>query len=286
LSIITLAAFLFLFSWPEFSAAADLCKFAPRAFNNDGGISLGLGLELSKALSTYDILGKTDLSFNLKGNLGADGKTGLNDYLNADLKLKADRLWNDQYLYFAVIGGLESDQTLTTKQYYYGAKLGFSPRLSAGVSRFNIFDWPSAAYRWASREDKTFSPIGAMPTFYCGYDLVDPSSGVVKDLHKSDTAVPRLKLEASYQAPLSFANQVFVAFDLRYYKETNPTAAVIAAQMDRFKYFSVALNFSGIIINEYLGGPYIGYKTGTLPLDAKNDHILEAGINFTVSPIK
>jgi len=195
----------------------------------------------------------------------------------ADTMLK--NMTNQFYIDFSFIGGLESNQSFTEKQYYYGGQLGFDAKAwnpDSTLAQYNIFDWPFAAIRWLSGTDETFLPRGStIPTVLIGVDLVDPQSGVVKQVHSDKSTFTRLRSEASFRTPIVEImknNLAYFEADYRYYKEFNASGETKKEKLDKFEYFTSALILSN--------GIFVSYSTGKLPLDAKKDQVYELGFKF------
>ncbi len=189
------------------------------------------------------------------------------------------RITNQFYIDFSLIGGLESNQSFTEKQYYCGGQLGLEAKAwnpSSTLARYNIFDWPFAAIRWLSQSDEKFRPRGStIPTVLIGADLVEPQSGVVKQVHSDDQTFTRFRLEAAFRTPIArIPNSDFAYFEAnyRYYQEFTASSEVKQANFDNFQYLGSEL----ILPN----GLFVGYSTGRLPLDAKSDQVYELGFKF------
>jgi hypothetical protein len=195
----------------------------------------------------------------------------------SDTMLK--NMTNQFYFDFSIIGGLESNQSFTEKQYYYGGQLGFDAKAwnpNSILAHCNFFDWPFAAIRWLSGSDNKFSPHGStIPSILVGIDLVDPQSGVIKKVHSEKSTFTRLRIEASFRTPIveiMTNNLAFFEADYRYYREISASGDVKKEELDKFEYFSAALILSN--------GIYMSYSTGKLPFDAKNDKVYEFGFKF------
>jgi len=252
--------------------AEDAIKL--KSFSTDNGIkSLGLSLNYSWVLSST-------AAASLRGNISGDNRVSLNDFLDMNVNDEIFSPFGITSLYFNGGLGFESDQTFKNDQIYFGGNLTYAP--STTNKEYNVFDWPFAALRWLFRQEKVNT--GIMPSFLAGYELTDPQSGSTVSTHTNGATYPRLHLEASMNTPLIWnpgSPNIYIEMDYRYYKETNPSDATIDAGLDRFEYFAIAMKFPRCEILGN-GGPYIGISTGTLPLDSKTDHVLEAGINYAL----
>ncbi|HBE76387.1 MAG TPA: hypothetical protein DDW65_01185 [Firmicutes bacterium] len=201
---------------------------------------------------------------------------------SAEFKAFATALRNqmsDQYyIDFSAIGGLESNQSFTDKQFYYGIQLGLDLKAwnpQSKLAKYNIFDWPFALIRFLSDNDRTFSPRGsAIPAVLFGLDMVDPLTGTVKKLHQDDSFFTRWRAETSFRTPLSLRNSIFFEASYRYYWEPGASNLIQQNSMDRFGYFAAAITMPS--------GIFASYATGKLPSDLENDQVYELGFKLNL----
>ena len=183
-------------------------------------------------------------------------------------------------LYWSVAGtgGLESNQKFTTKQYAYGFDASLDVKAwnrNSVLAGLNIFDWPFALVRWLSGTDADFTPLGStFPTLIAGIKRVVPRDGDPRYAIDSSGAFNRVNLEAAFRTPVGslLGNEAYFEADFRYYREINPTSAIVAARLDRQSYFTGALTMAD--------GLFVSYTTGRLPFDAQDDQIYELGFKF------
>jgi hypothetical protein len=273
---------------------------------NQAGLSFSVNLEgnvsFNREVNPNDFL-NSNLSLHFFNSLG--GAVKVNDEVKTELNKLADELANIEnrddlfksqvlktftdtmlknmtsqfYADFSLVGGLESNQSFTEKQYYYGGQLGFDAKAwnpNSILAQYNIFDWPFAAIRWLSGTDDKFSPRGStIPTVLFGIDLVDPQSGVIKQVHSDKSTFTRFRLEAAFRTPIVEVmknNLAYFEADYRYYDEFNPSDETKKENLSNYGYFSSALILSN--------GIFISYSTGKLPMDVKNDEVYELGFKF------
>jgi hypothetical protein len=187
-------------------------------------------------------------------------------------------LSNQYYFDVSFIGGLESNQSFSEKQYYYGGQLGFDAKAwnpHTALARYNIFDWPFAAIRWLSGNDESFSPRGStIPTLLAGIDLVDPQSGVIKEIQSGKSTFPRFRTEISFRTPLNKYDKVFFEANYRYYQDINASADIKDSGLSKFEYFVTAITMSN--------GMFVSYSSGRLPFDLQKEQVYELGFKFNL----
>jgi hypothetical protein len=186
---------------------------------------------------------------------------------------------SDQYyIDFSAIGGLETNQSFTEKQLYYGLQFGLDLKAwnpGSALAKYNIFDWPFALIRFLSDNDNTFSPRGsAIPTLLLGVDMVDPLTGTVKQLHEDKSFFTRFRAETSFRTPLSLKNSIFFEASYRYYWEPNASSLVKRNSVDRFGYFGAAITIAN--------GIFASYSTGKIPSDLEGDRVYELGFKLNL----
>jgi hypothetical protein len=182
------------------------------------------------------------------------------------------------YWSVAGTGALESNQKFTTKQYAYGFDASLDVKAwnrNSVLAGLNIFDWPFALVRWLSGTDADFTPLGStFPTLIAGIKRVVPRDGDPRYAIDSSGAFNRVNLEAAFRTPVGslLGNEAYFEADFRYFREVNPTPAIVAARLDRQAYFTSALTLAD--------GLFVSYTTGRLPFDAQDDQIYELGFRF------
>jgi hypothetical protein len=189
----------------------------------------------------------------------------------------------DQYYFdLSATGGLESDQTFETKQYYYGVQIGLKVKgwnadRSAWAS-FNIFDYPAALLRVFSGVDKNWRPRGSsFPEILIGIDHIEPDAGTPREtIASDDSAFERIRFETSFRTLAASYNGVnaFLEANYRYYEEIDPSDNTEASELETYSYFTIAL------LMPKANGLYFSYTTGKLPLDVKEDQVYEIGFKY------
>jgi hypothetical protein len=178
------------------------------------------------------------------------------------------------YLDLSLRAGLESDQDFRQKQYVYGIHLGLDLKAwnkESYLANLNIFDWPFAVLRVFTGYDRELSPRGStIPTILAGIDQVDPKNDILRFSAGDESSYPRLSGEISFKTPVSRSADFGANF--RYYRELNASPAVKNANLDEYRYFTLALTLSN--------GMYVSYATGKLPFDDKDDEVYELGFRY------
>lgn len=189
----------------------------------------------------------------------------------------------DQYYFdLSAKGGLESDQSFNTKQYYYGLHAGLIAKgwnaNKSVLARFNILDYPTALLRLISGADKHWRPRGSsFPEFLIGIEHVDPDSDTPREtLAGDDSSYERIRFEASFRTlAVTYNNSdAFLEANYRHYEEISPSDSVEATGLDTYSYFTIAL------VMPKANGLYLSYTSGELPLDRKNDQVYELGFKY------
>jgi hypothetical protein len=281
-----------------------------RYFEDDGPTVIGQAVSLKadgKVAFDPDVNPEnfltSEISVSLFGSHGGvvPGTAALFDMMNAldDSLVKIDseedldksRFWLQlsgivqnhlsTQLYWSIAGSasLEANQRFSTKQYVYGFDASLDVKAwnrQSVLAGMNVFDWPFAFLRWLSGNDADFTPLGStIPTVIVGLKRVDPQSGDPRWLVDSSGAFYRVNLEAAFRTPVGsvMGKSVFFQADVRYYREIDPTPAIVTAHLHHQTYFSGSLTLAN--------GMFISYSTGRLPFDAHDDHIYELGFNFS-----
>ena len=291
----------------SYSYAKDIARheFSPKSakhsglvldFSANGNIAVDRKLnpndflDTKLSLFTYQSRGGTSTSSDAEGlwlNAQEDHVADIED----EAELNASPVWeefsgfilnslSDQlYWDLSFNGGLESNQSFSTKRYYYGGHFsliakGWNSKESM-LAKFNILDYPTATIRWLSGVDKKLRPRGsAFPELLVGLDQVFPQDDDPRKLISADDSdFARVKVEASFRtlAGRYRGNNAFLEANFRHYREIAPSRAVRRAELDEFTYFTV-----GFIVPE-ANGLFMSYTTGELPFDAKDDQVYEIG---------
>jgi hypothetical protein len=189
--------------------------------------------------------------------------------------------------YWEVAGSaaLEADQKLDSKQWTYGVRAMFELKAwndSSALAKFNLLDYPFAATRALTGYESgcaggsgCFKPRGtAWPSVLVGLDRVSAADDAPRALVGETGDYSRLRLEASFRTPVARygADELYVSVSYRYYEELDASAAVRAADLDSFRYFTVALGGDD--------GIYVSYTDGRLPFDFVDDQVFELGYQF------
>ena len=120
-------------------------------------------------------------------------------------KIMNDNISPFYYLDASFVGGLESNQKFTSKQYYYGAQAGIDVKSwssQSALNYYNIVDVPFAVIRYFSGADADFTPRGLFPTVQIGIDMVNPESGVVVSPSGNKDNFGRFRTEVAFRTPL------------------------------------------------------------------------------------
>ena len=192
--------------------------------------------------------------------------------------IMSSHLSTQVYFDIAADGGLESNQSFSRKQYTYGLNgaliaKGWSP--NSAIARFNVFDYVPAAIRWASGLDDKFTPSGSsFPNILVGIDQVMPQDTDPRTIAGDATDYARGRVEIGMTSHLGRFMGEMISFqgNFRHYQEIDPVAAVRAADLDKYSFFTAA-----ILLPK---NTYVSYSTGKLPLSAADDQIYEAGFKF------
>ncbi|MCH9661738.1 MAG: hypothetical protein K0U54_12610 [Bacteroidetes bacterium] len=214
------------------------------------------------------------------------------------ISMARSKLTNQVALQAGARFGYETDQAFSNKQLVYGGELGvafsgwekFDQRTWGTIStaaKFNIFDYPFAAIRWATRLDEGFAPRSlSFPSARIGIELVDPIDNDPRADFGDNTTFPRFHLELSFKTPLfefpedglfgegilNLVGLVYFDVNFRYYQEIGATSEVKSANLDDPTY--LVLTVAGT------NGPFISYAHGRLPFDRKNDQVYQLGYKF------
>mgnify|MGYP001548377083 CR=1 FL=1 len=171
---------------------------------------------------------------------------------------------------------LESNQDFTSRQMAYGLQLGGVIRAwndESAWAQFNVFDWPFAALRYLSGADQGFHPSGqALPLVLVGIDQVNPEKNEARLAVDPDkSSYGRVRGEVSLKTRVARLNgkDLWFVANYRHYSEVSPSAVIRSAQLDRFEYVALGLEFEN--------GLGVTYSTGKLPLDRAADRVFDIG---------
>jgi hypothetical protein len=197
-------------------------------------------------------------------------------------------LTNQFYYGFGGDVSLESNQTFTTKQTLYGVHIAVDFKDWSGTSAwstFNFFDYPFAALRALTGYDcdrrgsaegvkpqKCFQPSGtAWPTLLFRASRVQPEEDDPRALAGDTSDYTRLDFEASFRSAVAklAGDELYITLNYRRYEERDPSQLVQAANLDRFKYFTITIGGDD--------GMYVSYADGKLPLAFADDQVVELG---------
>lgn len=176
---------------------------------------------------------------------------------------------------------LESDQQFAQRQWTYGVNAALSVRDwrdESWVSWLNLPDYPFALLRGITDgAQPLFQPSGhAFPALIAGLDLVDPKDN--KDrlaIDPDKSRYQRWRGEIAFKTKVAKLAGVEVWFSASYkiYEERGASAAIRAANQDRFDYTAARLD---------VGKIFVTYARGKLPLDRTSDKVYELGYKFSL----
>lgn len=173
---------------------------------------------------------------------------------------------------------LESNQDFSSRQPTFGVSLGgrlVSWNPDSALSVFNLFDYPTAAFRWLAGTDEEFTPDGeAWPTVVVGLDYVEASEDELRSAVTTDDDFLRLRVEAGFRSRLLDLGDdaAFLSLGWRLHREFGAPGAIETADLDQYSHLQAAVSL--------LSGWAITYSAGRLPLDASDDSVF--GLGFSV----
>jgi len=185
---------------------------------------------------------------------------------------------NQYYTDFSLVGGLESNQLFTKKQWVLGSELAYDMKLwntNSNSNIFNVFDYPFALLRMLSGTDKKFTVDGStFPTILVGIDYVKPLADSIRERYGDSSSYIRVKAEVGFKTKLAKISDQVIYFvsDYRIYKELNPSASLVKAGYDLYNYFVASIQSSS--------GFFVSYSYGKLPFDAVNDKVYSLGWQY------
>ncbi|MGA1794562.1 MAG: hypothetical protein ACMUIL_01780 [bacterium] len=195
------------------------------------------------------------------------------------VRINRSHLSTQIYTELSVDAGMESNQSFTKKQYYYGLHAGLDVKAwnpDSTLAKYNILDYPFALTRYLLGNDPKWMPRGSvLPTLLVGIDQVNPQDNDPRELAGDDTDFARIRMEASYRTLVGHMNghSTFFEMNFRYYQELDPVDTIKDATLDQYTSLSAALLLPR--------GMYISYATGRLPLDAEEDRVYELGFRYS-----
>lgn len=174
--------------------------------------------------------------------------------------------------------GYETDQSFDHRQLTYGGRvaLDIKPwRRNSALGNLNLLDWPFALTRWLTGMDPRPRVRGAaFPTFIAGIDQVKPDEDSLRAAVGDLDAFTRFVGEVGFRTVAARvpSGLVYASANARIYQELGASAAIEAADLDRFLYFVVALTAPE--------GLFVSYSTGQLPFDRRDDQVYEIGFRY------
>ncbi len=218
--------------------------------------------------------------------VGAENSRLCDREINALTKRYRDVIGRNFNVRLVANVGIETDQSFSATQVTYGGSvfLGFnSYNKQDKIKYLNILDYPAAMVRgFAGFEGDGFAPSGLnFPTVRFAVDQVDPDDQSPRALIAGDDSnYSRLNIEAAYRSPLFKVGKtpieqingdvIYLTASYRYYRELSPSDIVRAAGLVDQRLWTVSL--TGL-----LGGLYVSYSNGELPLDVERDNVVEIG---------
>lgn len=190
----------------------------------------------------------------------------------------SSQLTTQIFVDLSIVGGLESNQDFTQRNYTFGGKLGFDLKAwndNSTFAKWNVFDYPFAFIRFLTGLDDAFNPYGSTyPTFLIGYSLVNPAKDVLRNTLGEIKNYGRIEAETGFKSIVMIMNDkpVFFEASLNYYSEFNASKKISSAGAGEFVFFSAALKLPT--------GAYFSYSAGKLPFDVKRDKVYSLGFEL------
>jgi hypothetical protein len=223
-----------------------------------------------------EILGNPDQGIEGNPALRADFDEMMKSDEWAELAGAISEQLGTQYFYqVALDGGIESNQNFSEYQWTFGIQGGVEVEAwnpESAWAQLNLFDYPFAAIRYLSGEDREFTPDGlAIPSILFGYDRVMAQGNDPRALLGVDPDFNRLSGEVSFRALLARLRRTRIFFDAnyRFYWEIDAPQGVRLADLDYFQYVQVALTSSQ--------GFFFSYGYGQLPFDRQAQSVYQIG---------
>ena len=187
-------------------------------------------------------------------------------------------LSTELYTELSIDAGIESNQSFTTKQYYYGGHAALDVKAwnpNSALAKFNFLDYPFSISRLMIGNDEEWEPRGsALPTVLIGIDQVKPQDQDPRTLAGDSSDYARVRGEIAFKTLVGEikGQSTYFEANLRHYRELSPSATTKAASLDQYTYFVAALQLPE--------GMFVSYSTGKLPMDAQKDKVYELGFNY------
>jgi hypothetical protein len=183
------------------------------------------------------------------------------------------------YLENEIAIGFETDQSFGNSHF----TAGFLTALDYKVwddrhfaARVNIFDYPSALFRWISGVDDTFTPNGAsIPTLLIGFDRVEPLEADTILRGGDDSGYFRAKAELTTKSLFAkiLDEYVFLEMNVRAFQELGASRAIRNADDDSHLLYTIAFTTTK--------GWYVSYSEGDLPFDQQSDRTFGVGFKHS-----
>lgn len=191
---------------------------------------------------------------------------------DVERRLPPELVWD-----FDLHAALESDQEFSTRQVALGTTLGarmVSWNPDAGLSRFNLFDFPAAALRWLAGDEEFRASGEAWPTVVAGLDVVDASADDLRRTLTDDESFLRARVEAGLKSRVLVlgGEALFLSAGWRFDQEIDAPASVRSAEADQHSHLQLKLDLPK--------GWALTYATGTLPLDVDPDSTFALGFQL------
>ena len=175
--------------------------------------------------------------------------------------------------------GFETDQKFENYQATFGFATvldykAWDDRLAA--SRANVFDYPSALFRWISGVDKTFTPNGAsIPTLVIGVDRVEPLESQIVVRGGDDSGYFRAKAELATKSLFAqvMKERIYLEMNARIFQELGASSTIKSLGVDQQLIYTIAFVTSR--------GWYVSYSEGDLPFDMENDRAFGVGFKYS-----
>jgi hypothetical protein len=274
-----------------------------KTFDNGEDSTLGIAYSIDRSIySTESVFA----SLFAKGNVAFDDSLNPEDLLETKLKCgyrllrhgisesEGDQPPPDEsgleghigpawILDLNIVGGLESDQAFTQKQWTYGLAVDAWVKVpEVDPLWWNVADYPGSLIRYISGHDRP-EPRGgfAIPVISVGLDQVEVQENDPRASVGDESSFSRLRMESSMRTPLlelEGDGEVSLSVAYRWYSEIAPSDAVEAAELDEYDFFSASVFTDS--------GFYIRYTTGMLPFDQTDTDSLQIGWTYSIDAFR
>jgi hypothetical protein len=183
------------------------------------------------------------------------------------------------YLESEIALGFETDQSFENSNFTAGFLTALDYKAWDDrhfAARANIFDYPSALFRWISGVDDSFTPNGAsIPTLLIGLDRVEPLEADTVLRGGDDSGYFRAKAELTTKSLFAkvLDEYVFLEMNVRAFQELGASRAIRNAGDDNHLLYTIAF-----ITNK---GWYVSYSEGDLPFDQQSDRTFGVGFKYS-----